>query len=144
MILTLTVLVYVLFERISYPFSIILLSEAVVSCDSSQDILNFLTVSLSLFLSEMPPPPSHGRLHPDALSRTHTDSGGRWNPTEVSFNSFFCSSALGQNLPSCSPLFLFIQEVAQTGANRSTALSLNDPAYVYRKEQLFFSLCIYF
>ncbi len=88
--------------------------------------------------------PSHGRLHPDALSRTHTDSGGRWNPTEVSFNGFFCCSALGQNLPSCSPLFLFIQEVAQTGGNRSTVLSLNDPAYFYRKEQLFFSLCICF
>ncbi len=28
-----------------------------------------------------------------------------------------------KNLPSCSPLFLFIQEVAQTEANPSTALS---------------------
>lgn len=86
----------------------------------------------------MPPSPSHGRLHPDDLSRTHTDSDGWWNPTEVSFNSFFYNSALGQNLPSCAPLFLFIQEVSQTGANHSTSLSLNDPAYLY------FSLCICF
>jgi len=86
----------------------------------------------------MPLSPSHSRLHPDDLSRTHTDSEGRWNPTEVSFISFFYSSALGQKLPSCASLFLFIQEVSQTGANHSTSLSLNDPAYFY------FSLCICF
>lgn len=112
-------------------------------CDSSQKLLNLLTVSLSLFFSETPSPPSHGRLHPDVLSRTHTDSGGRWTHWGI-FYQFFCSSALGQNLPNCSPLFLFIQEVAHTGANHSTALSLNDPAYFYRKEQLMFSLCFVF
>ncbi len=123
MILTLTVLVYVLSERISYPFSIILLSEVVVSCDSSQELLNFLTVSLSLFLSETAPPPSHGRLHPDTLSQTHTDSRGWWNPTEVSFKASSAVQLWAKNLSSCSPLFLFIQEVAQTEANPSTALS---------------------
>lgn len=121
-ILTLTVFVYVLFERISYPFSILSQWSFCCLCDSSQELLNLQTVSLSLFLSEMPPPFSHGRLHPDVLSRTHADSEGWWNPTEVSFNSFFYSSALGQNLLSCAPLFLFIQEVSQTEANHSTSL----------------------
>lgn len=136
-ILTLTVFVYVLFERISYPFSILSQWSFCCLCDSSQELLNLQTVSLSLFLSEMPPPSSHGRLHPDVLSRTHADSEGWWNPTEVSFNSFFYSSALGQNLLSCAPLFLFIQEVSQTEANHSTSLPLSDPAY-------FYSLCICF